>query len=513
MPGWRGLTIKTRILLALGAVLTAVVVVGVVIWFKVGWLEEYSQRATALVRLNDTLGLHRVNYLQWVHELGNGLLAGKARELRTDISKTELVKWLASADRARAEALVPAVKPVVAKLEAQTLRLKGAVGKLVQAIKAGRSDVVKIYQSQCLPALEAAHHLLEQLHKIIKAEAHKAEAQVVAEVRGVRLLVIIGFGLLVLFGLVVVWAAAHTITSDLQQISTDLEVAAGEVASAAEQVSSAGQSLADGASRQAASLEETSSAMEEMSATTRQNADSTRQARSSGQEVLKAVEEAARLMEQTTKAMAEIKSAGEEVSRIIRTIDEIAFQTNILALNAAVEAARAGQAGAGFAVVADEVRRLALRTADAAGDTARIIDEVVENINRGVNLVEKTQQAFQQVLEHNRTTGRMVEEIAEASGQQAVGLEQITGAMNEINVVTQEVAALAQQSAAASQQLAGQATSMRGMVKDLAKLSGRRQEGEGLARKVGKGAAQAIKRLKGSQAGTSTEQEGESQEF
>jgi methyl-accepting chemotaxis protein len=249
-----------------------------------------------------------------------------------------------------------------------------------------------------------------------------------------------------------------------------LTAGANQVAAAAEQVSSASQSLAQGASQQAASLEETSSSMEQMASMTRQNADNAQMAASSRTEAFKALQEANQLMEQTAAAMAEIKSAGEETSRIIKTIDEIAFQTNLLALNAAVEAARAGEAGAGFAVVADEVRNLAIRAAEAAKNTAELIEGSVNNINRGADLVERTRQAFATAREHNHRVGELVDEIAAATSEQAQGIDQINRAVAEMDKVTQQVAASAEESASASEELSAQAETMRTMVRELVAL-------------------------------------------
>ncbi len=160
------------------------------------------------------------------------------------------------------------------------------------------------------------------------------------------------------------------------------------------QVSSASQQLAAGSSEQAASIEETSSSLEEMSSMTSQNADNAGCADNLMKEVNQVVGQANASMTELTTSMAHISQASEETSKIIKTIDEIAFQTNLLALNAAVEAARAGEAGAGFAVVADEVRNLAMRAADAAKNTADLIEGTVKKVSDGSDLVTKTNDAF-----------------------------------------------------------------------------------------------------------------------
>ena len=165
-------------------------------------------------------------------------------------------------------------------------------------------------------------------------------------------------------------------------------------------------------------------------------------------------------------------AASEETAKIIKTIDEIAFQTNLLALNAAVEAARAGEAGAGFAVVADEVRNLAMRAAEAAKNTANLIEGTVNKVKEGSDLVGLTAEAFSQVAASSTKMKELVGEISAASGEQSQGVDQINKAINEMNQVTQQVAANAEESASASEELNAQAEQMKGHVEDLSSVIG-----------------------------------------
>jgi methyl-accepting chemotaxis protein len=229
------------------------------------------------------------------------------------------------------------------------------------------------------------------------------------------------------------------------------------VRSSSQQTPSASQLLADGASRQAASLEETSSSLEELSSMTKSNAASALQAKELAGHARQVAESGATEIQNMSRAMDDIKEAGGNIAKIIKSIDEIAFQTNILALNAAVEAARAGEAGLGFAVVADEVRSLAQRSANAARETAEKIQDSIAKSDRGVQISQRVTKRFDEIMDNVRKVDDLVASIANASREQSQGINQVSSAVNEIDKVTQSNAAGAEQSAAAAQELNGQA--------------------------------------------------------
>ena len=177
-------------------------------------------------------------------------------------------------------------------------------------------------------------------------------------------------------------------------------------------------------------------------------------------------------MTELTQSMEDISKASDETSKIIKTIDEIAFQTNLLALNAAVEAARAGEAGAGFAVVADEVRNLAMRAAEAAKNTAGLIEGTVKKVKEGSELVERTNGAFSEVSKSAAKVADLVSEIAAASTEQAQGIDQINKAVSEMDKVTQQNAANAEESASASEEMNAQAEQMKIIAAELQGIVG-----------------------------------------
>jgi methyl-accepting chemotaxis protein len=245
-----------------------------------------------------------------------------------------------------------------------------------------------------------------------------------------------------------------------------------QVSAASGEVSATAQSLAEGAGQQAASLEETTSSLEEMSSMTRQNAEHARQMKLSRDEAFKSLQSANEFMKLTGEAMASIRTRGNQVSTIVKSIDEIAFQTNLLALNAAVEAARAGMAGAGFAVVADEVRNLAVRAAEAAKNTQELIEKTTAEIGRGSELIDKTEKEFDITLTHNRKVGELIDEIVVSAREQAQGIEQISTAVAEMDKVIQNTAANAEEAAGASEEMNAQAEQMKGVILNLIHVIG-----------------------------------------
>lgn len=275
-----------------------------------------------------------------------------------------------------------------------------------------------------------------------------------------------------LVGTIYAFTSTKTIVGRLNGAIKNINNGAGQVASTARQVLSSSQLSSEGASQQASSLEDTSLSLEEISTMTRQNTDNASQADVLMKDTYQVVRGLNESMNELTTSMEEISKASEETSKIIKSIDEIAFQTNLLALNAAVEAARAGEAGAGFAVVADEVRNLALRAADAARNTAGLIEGTVRKVKEGAGLVTKTHENFIQVSDSSRKVAELVSEIAAASIEQAQGIEQVNTVVTDMDRVTQRNAESAEGSASAAEKLNAQAEQMKTVVKDLIVLIG-----------------------------------------
>jgi len=285
----------------------------------------------------------------------------------------------------------------------------------------------------------------------------------------------LGLGLAV-FAFVIVLLLARDVTRPIYRVITALSDGAEQVNDAAEQVSAAARQLAEGASAQASSLEETSSALEELAAMTRANASGAAQADTLAAQARDSAHTGEQTMGQLTVAMGAINQSATEVHQIIKAIEEIAFQTNLLAVNAAVEAARAGEHGRGFAVVAEEVRHLAQRSAQAAGDTARLIADAVNRAQNGVPAVGSAATSLQSIVARVAQVAELLQGIAQASSEQAQGVEQINTAIAQMDRVTQENAASAEEAASAAHELSAQAEVVRRTVQDLLELVGGRSE-------------------------------------
>ena len=274
-------------------------------------------------------------------------------------------------------------------------------------------------------------------------------------------------------GLLCYWII-RDLTRNLGDLSAILDEGAGQITGASAQVAATSQTLADASSQQAASLEETSAALEELSSMTKRNAESAGLAKSAAGQARTSADTGASQMKQMVAAMDAFKKASTDISNILKTIDEIAFQTNILALNAAVEAARAGEAGAGFAVVAEEVRALAQRCAAAAKETALKIEHSVARSGEGVQVSAAVAQSFATIQEQIRRLDSLVGEIATASHEQSQGIGQVTLAVGQMDQSTQANAATAEECAGSSQELNAQSSALKAAVVRLEQIIRRR---------------------------------------
>jgi len=336
-------------------------------------------------------------------------------------------------------------------------------GRQIMALKNGRLEYVMKGSAR------VSHFATDEKSGwIIFAVIPKSEiAQRISAIRDTTAL----FGLAaVLVVVVATWLVTGRLTASVCKITSLLSASVDQNTSAAAQVSAASQTLAQGAGEQAAAIEETSSSLEEMNNMSKHNAELTHKCKDWMSETTEVVGKVEKLLNETTASIQEINRASEATGKVIKTIEEIAFQTNILALNAAVEAARAGEAGMGFAVVADEVRNLAQRCAQAAKETSVLIENATTAAHKGAQLTTATQEAFRQNLDNSAKVSSAMEAIATATDEENRGITQINTAVGQMDKVTQSNAASAEESAAAAQELNAQAEVMKQSVAELLRL-------------------------------------------
>lgn len=256
----------------------------------------------------------------------------------------------------------------------------------------------------------------------------------------------------------------HQIIERLSQTLGQISMASDQVSAGSDQVSAGSQALSQGATEQASSVEELAATINEISSQVSENAENAQQGSKLADAAGAKIELGNRQMQEMIAAMGEISDKSGQIGKIIKTIEDIAFQTNILALNAAVEAARAGAAGKGFAVVADEVRNLASKSAEASKNTAALIEGSIQAVERGTSLADETANTLSEVVVSAKQVVAVVDNISRASSEQALSIAQVTQGIDQISSVVQTNSATAEESAAASEELSGQAQMLKNLV-------------------------------------------------
>jgi methyl-accepting chemotaxis protein len=474
------MTIGKQIGICIGGMITACAMVGAAGWWYVTALGERLDESVAVTsRKIELSGELRANVFTFrLQNRGMMLFSfikadGQVAACRdaydkavsAALAKVAVIRPLIGTDRERR--LMDQAEAGILEYKNQQLEVRKllATGETVQATEQDKKTVVPV-GGRIVAALDQ-----------FDATTHSLNAKTNEEATGMKgtAKTVLAFGLVVcaLMGLAVALAMRRA-TGKMQATASDLNQAAHQVARAASHVSSASASLAQGCSEQAASLEETSASTEEINSMARKNGENSRAAADLVMHSQQSFVETNQSLEHAVTAMGHITTQSNKISNIIKVIDEIAFQTNILALNAAVEAARAGEAGMGFAVVAEEVRNLAQRCAQAAKDTAALIEESIAKSNDGRSRVGDVATAIRTITEEEAQLKTLVSAVNLGGQEQARGMEQIGRAIIQIERVTQQTAASAEESAAAAEELNAQSEALQDIVEHLTALVGRR---------------------------------------
>ncbi|HEX2944820.1 MAG TPA: methyl-accepting chemotaxis protein [Clostridia bacterium] len=354
------------------------------------------------------------------------------------------------------------------KIKDEVAATRPLMDKVIEAAISGNSqEAESVLVTEAVPHLKNWQSLLEQ---VVNAENENNDAaarnEMAANQTAFMIIVILG-AVSVIGGIAIALLITRSITRPVRSIVSDLTEGAQQVAAASGQLSASSQQLAEGNSEQASSIEETSATLEEASSMLRQTTENTKQAATLAAQTKSSSDKGKVDMQDMMNSMSEIKKSSDQIAKIIKVIDDIAFQTNILALNAAVEAARAGDAGMGFAVVAEEVRNLAQRSAQASKDTAAIIESNIELSEKGVLVAGKVNESLVEIATQAKKVNELLDEIAAASLEQSQGVAQIYKAISQMEQVTQQNAANAEESASASEELNAQAGNLREIVQKL----------------------------------------------
>jgi methyl-accepting chemotaxis protein len=429
-------------------------------------------------------------------EILRHLLAGSVEERKASENKIEGIRQLTVQFNSEYEKSITRAedRDLFEKLRAAGERYDKARSQVIAASTAGKAEeAAQLRISALRPAYDAYEKATADLLELNQRQSRFYSDAIQKTVKLANLVILGSVIAAIILGITIAVLITRGLGNILAHLAQTLDESSAHVAAASSQVAAASQTLAEGASEQAASLEETSASLEEIASMTKRNADNAENAMHVSGQTRAAADAGAAEMESMNNAMAGIKAASDNISKIIKAIDEIAFQTNILALNAAVEAARAGEAGMGFAVVADEVRNLAQRAASAAKETSQKIQDAISKSEEGVRISGKVAASLTDIVTGARQVNELVTQIATASKEQSQGILQVNTAVTEMDKITQSNAASAEESASASEELSAQASATAEAVGQLLQLVGKTATNTQAKSPVGKPAASDFK--------------------
>ncbi len=478
MKNW---TIKKRIIVGFATVLALVTSLAITSFFMFRQIRAESDfldndalpGMEAMTEINNTVGDIQIKVLRTI--LAKTGEERKKFEDEIAARRAEIQKQMEDYDKTITQA---EDREMFKILEASRDKYIAARARLFEILNGDKPEEAAAFNVSTLrPAFVAYQEIVDKMLKYNLDNANKSSARSRVVTRRANLVTASLSVVVIFLGIAFATTIVIGLNRALSRVATMLGDGSAQIVSAASQVSSSAQSLAEGASEQAASLEETSASIEELSSITKRNAENAKKANDLARQARGAADTGAADMQAMNQAMEAIKVSSDDIAKIIKTIDEIAFQTNILALNAAVEAARAGEAGMGFAVVADEVRNLAQRCAQSAKETSAKIEGAITRTTQGVELSAKVTQGLQEIVAQVRKVDELAAEVAGASSEQSTGISQVSVAVGQMDKVTQSNAANAEESASAAEEMNSQAEMLNEAVGDLLRLVGGTQKG------------------------------------
>jgi methyl-accepting chemotaxis protein len=471
----KNITIGVRLSLGFSVVLALLVAMVAVALINFRIVESHLQEITE----NDFLQLELCNTMEKAilrvsHHMDTLLLTSNPEDQETETGgiNTEQENynqaWNELQKMSTNDPKEEALRVQVQRMAQTTQPFEDQIVQLALANK--NAEAVNVMNTVTDPVMGKWIQVLNDLVQIQKERANTARDETVRAYRTALWLLLFLAMTAIALGILAAWFIARSITKPINKIVNGLNESAQQVVAASNQLSASAQQLSQGSAEQASSLEETSSTMQESASMLQQNTANTSQAAGLSKQATQSAGKGGTEMQEVMRSMQEIKKSSDQIAKIIKVIDDIAFQTNILALNAAIEAARAGEAGMGFAVVADEVRNLAQRSAQAAKDTTAIIETNIELSGKGMAVAERAREALNEINTQANKVNELMEEIAAAGQEQTQGVEQVNKALIQVETVTQQNAASAEESASAAEELNAQADSLRQIVLELWRL-------------------------------------------
>ncbi|TNE72967.1 hypothetical protein EP331_05880 [bacterium] len=460
---WSAISLRSKILLSVLSILFIISVYVSITLYRLYLIEDEAEQLLVQQKVNNQLTNIEVSHLSWLNGLNNYLLQDAGTDLTIELDHTKCLmgKFLAGQSKELIQR-IPEAAVLINSLKEPHERLHRSAKDIVDLVNFGsdgKRRAISMYKNQSVPELEEIRSKLIELKSVTQTKLVSAE-RLKGNIDSLNITTwwfsVIQAIVLTVFG----FQAILTLSSSFRSISKELSSSLQELFISTEEINQASSAIADGANQQAAGIEETSATLEEINSSTKINQANVEALSDLIKSMSDSINKSNENLRELVQVMSNMQSSGEETKRINKTIDEIAFQTNMLALNAAVEAARAGAAGAGFAVVAEEVRRLALRSSDAAKQTEQILDEITLRIDNSSNLITTTNGRFANVSKEFAKVSALLTDISFASIEQTKAIEQIALTVHSIDQITQSNAASSEEHAATANHIQGLASNL-----------------------------------------------------